>query len=254
MFQRSALEPAYHQDSSVEYGILTYGVVAASLRASSCIVLLARKDISILILRTTNAQFALGPMWENVPKQMYRERARNKVIIHSTLNTTLASLQALTLVAIDDVVANEVPQAWGALALLTRTGSSPLRELSRVSARPLRLQADLCTTNRLDQPRTSSYIRKNQTRTFRLPVSSRSAFSASHRPLPRKSRAAASSGASSCSIAGQLRLQDGSEYRRVTSALPILRRANSLHMTVSLFRAFRFRGNYLGMILSGAAR
>lgn len=99
MFQRSALEPAYHQDSSVEYGILTYGVVAASLR------------------------FALGPMWENVPKQMYRERARNKVIIHSTLNTTLASLQALTLVAIDDVVANEVPQAWGALALLTRTAS-----------------------------------------------------------------------------------------------------------------------------------
>lgn len=64
-------------------------------------------------------------MWENVPKQMYRERARNKVIIHSTLNTTLASLQALTLVAIDDVVANEVPQAWGALALLTRTGSLP---------------------------------------------------------------------------------------------------------------------------------
>ena len=62
-------------------------------------------------------------MWENVPKQMYRERARNKVLIHSTLNTTLASLQALTLVAIDDVVANEVPQAWGALALLTRTGS-----------------------------------------------------------------------------------------------------------------------------------
>ncbi|GAA5987212.1 hypothetical protein JCM10908_001861 [Rhodotorula pacifica] len=99
MFQRSALDTIYNPDGSVEYGILTYGVVAASLR------------------------FALGPMWENVPKQAYRERARNRVIIHSTLNTTLASLQALTLVAIDDVVANEVPQAWGALALLTRTAS-----------------------------------------------------------------------------------------------------------------------------------
>jgi hypothetical protein len=45
MFQRSALEPAYHQDGSVEYGILTYGVVAASLRASSCIIFLVMKEL-----------------------------------------------------------------------------------------------------------------------------------------------------------------------------------------------------------------
>lgn len=199
-------------------------------------------------------------MWENVPKQMYRERARNKVIIHSTLNTTLASLQALTLVAIDDVVANEVPQAWGALALLTRTGSSPFKSFLPLPDYGVRRPEETfhtdCTTSPLNQHRMSSFTRKNQTRTSRLPASSRSAFSASLRPLPKKSRAAGSFGASSCSIAGQLRRRGGSECSDGYDLFACARVeiANPLHVTVSLFRVCRFRGDYRAMTSFGAAR
>lgn len=64
MFQRSALEPAYHQDGSVEYGILTYGVVAASLRASPCISFPRQERAHILIFDKTNTVRARSDVGE----------------------------------------------------------------------------------------------------------------------------------------------------------------------------------------------
>jgi len=66
----------------------------------------------------------MDPQWARLPpKDQYRERARDKVILHSCTTTSLASLQALALVALDDIVCKASPRGWGALAMLTRSGA-----------------------------------------------------------------------------------------------------------------------------------
>ncbi|GAA6032185.1 hypothetical protein JCM8097_007113 [Rhodosporidiobolus ruineniae] len=100
---RTDLEPTIVPDGTLEWPIVVYGVVAASLR------------------------FSFDPFWASLPsKESYHEAARNRVILHSTSTTSVASLQALTLVALDDLISHPTPQSWGALALVTRTAAHML--------------------------------------------------------------------------------------------------------------------------------
>ncbi|SCV71282.1 BQ2448_2870 [Microbotryum intermedium] len=83
-----------------EWPILIYGIVVASLR------------------------FSFDPRWNNLEsKEVYRERAKRKVVMYSMGSTSVASIEALMLVALDDVGANTTPAAWGALALTTRSAA-----------------------------------------------------------------------------------------------------------------------------------
>ncbi|SCZ98205.1 BZ3500_MvSof-1268-A1-R1_Chr3-2g06220 [Microbotryum saponariae] len=91
-----ALRTASNNDH--EWPILIYGIVVASLR------------------------FSFDPRWNDIEsKDVYRERAKRRVIMHSMSSTSVASIEALMLVALDDVGANTTPAAWGALALTTRS-------------------------------------------------------------------------------------------------------------------------------------
>ena len=96
-------------------------------------------------------------MWENVPKQMYRERARNKVIIHSTLNTTLASLQALTLVAMVWLGAANIA-AWDAGRHDFASTAGPYEQLTnaRTQAQEMRTAETITLLTRNTQRTTMS--------------------------------------------------------------------------------------------------
>ncbi|GJN90057.1 hypothetical protein Rhopal_003055-T1 [Rhodotorula paludigena] len=97
--RREELQPFDLPDGTRDWPIPVYGVVVASLR------------------------FSQDQRWGTTlpTKDHFRERARNRIILLSMSTTSLATLQALALVALDDMVGNTTPNGWGALALLTRT-------------------------------------------------------------------------------------------------------------------------------------
>ncbi|KAK4046569.1 hypothetical protein OIO90_006520 [Microbotryomycetes sp. JL221] len=96
--QRDNINPVMTAEGSYEWPITVYGIVVCALR------------------------FSFDRQWTSLPsKATFRERAKNKVIMYSMSTTSVASIQALTLVALDDLGANTTPEAWGALALTTRT-------------------------------------------------------------------------------------------------------------------------------------
>ncbi|GAA5999658.1 uncharacterized protein JCM10292_003677 [Rhodotorula paludigena] len=102
--RREELQPFDLPDGTRDWPIPVYGVVVASLR------------------------FSQDQRWGTTlpTKDHFRERARNRIILLSMSTTSLATLQALALVALDDMVGNTTPNGWGALALLTRTASHML--------------------------------------------------------------------------------------------------------------------------------
>lgn len=82
----------------LEYPIQVYGVVACALR------------------------FSNDDRWLGLPsKSVYHKLAKNKVVMHSMETTSVDSLEALVLIALDDVGGSTSPVAWGSLALATRT-------------------------------------------------------------------------------------------------------------------------------------
>ncbi|KPV74483.1 uncharacterized protein RHOBADRAFT_54296 [Rhodotorula graminis WP1] len=103
ILQRQDLQPTQLPDGLLQWPITIYGVIVSTLR------------------------FSFDAQWSRLPpKDQYRDRARNRVILYSCTTTSLASLQALALVALDDIVCKASPRGWGALAMLTRSASHML--------------------------------------------------------------------------------------------------------------------------------
>jgi hypothetical protein len=86
-----------------------------------------------------------------INKQQYRAAAKQHVLSHAIESTSIASIQALALLALDLIGSEQGPSSWGILALLTRSavhlglvveeetsysGRAPAPSLSRMSIIP----------------------------------------------------------------------------------------------------------------------
>lgn len=84
-------------------------------------------------------------------KQQYRQAAKSHVLSHAIESTSISSVQALALLALDLIGSEQGPSSWGILALLTRSavhlgliqeddgngaGRAPAHSLSRTSIIP----------------------------------------------------------------------------------------------------------------------
>lgn len=84
-------------------------------------------------------------------KQQYRQAAKSHVLSHAIESTSISSVQALALLALDLIGSEQGPSSWGILALLTRSavhlgliqeeennggGRAPAQSLSRTSIIP----------------------------------------------------------------------------------------------------------------------
>ncbi|BEI94281.1 uncharacterized protein CcaverHIS019_0607400 [Cutaneotrichosporon cavernicola] len=82
-------------------------------------------------------------------KQQYRQTAKSHVLSHAIESTSISSVQALALLALDLIGSEQGPSSWGILALLTRSavhlglitedersGKTPPHSLSRTSIIP----------------------------------------------------------------------------------------------------------------------
>lgn len=68
------------------------------------------------------SQFSHDDRWTTLPpKEHYHLLAKDKVVLQSMRSTSVDSLEALVLIALDDVGGTTSPTSWGSLALATRT-------------------------------------------------------------------------------------------------------------------------------------
>jgi hypothetical protein len=71
--------------------------------------------IVVVTLRLSNDPRIAGT------KQQYRQAAKSHVLSHAIESTSIASVQALALLALDLIGSEQGPSSWGILALLTRS-------------------------------------------------------------------------------------------------------------------------------------
>lgn len=133
--------------------IYTLRIAPWTLITSPLIALTASPPWSLLVhaivvvtLRLSRDERVSSP----AARQAYHDAARQHVIMHAMEDTSVDSLQALALLAIDSLGAGHGPRKWGVLAALTRSvahidlctetdtlgGTSTLRPIARTSVVP----------------------------------------------------------------------------------------------------------------------